>query len=201
MKAISPSFVISLLLSGFPQLMLAKIYAPVEPIAAQPSRLLQYLPVWLDQLSPLEVINENICEKQPIGVGIPGFEPGIHQSAVLRMFGVPKQIRSGYWPNTKAISYDLIPGQVSLGFLFDLDSEKLRQSEAAFDDFVDTQVIFKTLNGMLGCKLSEEIKQGFQQVRQRKSKSYEFRLDNLSGLIERDQSDRIYIGIWEVDLH
>ena len=153
-----------------------------------------------DSEFPLE-LNENICRSMPVGVGIPGFQPGINRSDILRMFGVPTGMTSGYWPNTRAMFYELIPNQVSLGFLVDSDSGRLRQTEAAFAKETDSQVMMVTVNGMLGCRLNEPIKQGLQQVWQRQSRRYSFSIGSLKGLVERDRRDRVYVGIWEMGLH
>jgi hypothetical protein len=141
------------------------------------------------------------CHNVPAGVGIPGFKPGTLRTQVRQMFGTPTRTLTGYWPNTTAVIYDLIPNEVSLGFLFDKDSEILRQTEASFADSVESRVIQTTLNGMLGCQLSDSIKQGLQQIEQRQSNRYFFTTESLKGVIERDQRQRIYIGIWEADLH
>ncbi|NEP55622.1 MAG: hypothetical protein F6K31_01055 [Symploca sp. SIO2G7] len=141
------------------------------------------------------------CQEAPSGIGIPAFQPGIFKADVLRMLGVPNRTTRGYWPNTLAVSYELIPEQVSLGFLFDKNSLKIRQTEASFTKKVDTQVVLLTLNGMLGCQINEQIEAGLQQVWQRESWHYQFKLDTLKGVIHWEGSDRIYIGIWEADLH
>jgi serine/threonine-protein kinase len=54
---------------------------------------------------------------------------------------------------------------------------------------------------MLGCKLNEQIKLGLQKVRRGESPQYSFKLDSLEGIIELQKGDRLYIGIWEADLH
>lgn len=154
---------------------------------------------------------ENIpCRQEPIGLGIPGFQPGIHQDSVFRMFGFPSQTLPGYWPNTHAVSYDLIPHEVSLGFLFDRQSLLLQQTEASFAQSVNTEIILGTLNSMLGCQLNEEITSGFQQVWQGQVRRYQFALGHLKGAIEWEirstssgtqQAARVYIGIWQAGLH
>lgn len=156
--------------------------------------------LWQIQLPP-EKLDLDACKSVPTGLGIPGFPPGLAKSRVLLMFGVPTETRVGYWPNTKAVVYELIPGRVSLGFLFDRASERLRQPEVSFADTVEKPVMLRTLNSMLGCRITEEIKAGFEEVRTRKSKRFDFALESLEGVIERDDRDRIYIGIWEADLH
>ncbi len=149
----------------------------------------------------LEHLIERECREVPSGMGIPAFQPGIEKKDVLRMLGAPNKMSSGYWPNTRAVSYELIPDQVSLGFLFDRQSERIRQTEASFTAHVDSQLVVMTLNGMLGCKLTQEIQQGLQQVQQKLSRQYSFSLNSLKGVIEWQKGDRIYIGIWESDLH
>jgi hypothetical protein len=150
---------------------------------------------------PLGEIIENQCREVPDGVGIPAFQPGISKQDVLRILGDPSGTSRGYWTNTRAVFYELIPNQVSLGFLFDRYSERIRQTEASFTSGVDDQVVSLTLNGMLGCKLNEQIEQGLQKVRQGEYQKYFFKLDSFKGIIERQKSDRLYIGIWEADLH
>lgn len=149
----------------------------------------------------LGTLLERECRDVPNGVGIPAFQPGIAKQDVLRMLGTPTKSSGGYWPNTRAVSYELIPEQVSLGFLFDRQSERIRQTEASFTSGFDSQLVVLTLNGMLGCKLNEKIQQGLQQVQQKKTRQYSFTMDFLEGIIEWHQGDRLYIGIWEADLH
>lgn len=144
---------------------------------------------------------ERECRETPSGIGIPAFQPGIDKKDVLRMLGTPNKTSRGYWPNTRAVSYELVPDQVSLGFLFDRQSERIRQTEASFTSQADSQLVVMTLNGMLGCKLTQEIQQGLQQVQQKLSHQYSFSVNSLKGVIEWQKGDRIYIGIWESDLH
>lgn len=154
-----------------------------------------------DSEPSLGTLIERECRNIPSGIGIPAFQPGIQKKDVLRMLGTPTKMSRGYWPNTRAVSYELIPEQISLGFLFDKNSERIRQTEASFTSEVDIQLIAMTLNGMLGCKLNQEIQQGLQQVQQRMSQQYSFTLHSLKGVIEWQKGDRLYIGIWESGLH
>ncbi|HEY9611515.1 hypothetical protein [Allocoleopsis sp.] len=168
-------------------------------LAAHPAGL---PPKTFDDSGPsLGSLIERECRADPSGIGIPAFQPGIDKKDVLRMLGTPSKTSRGYWPNTGAVSYELIPEQVSLGFLFDKNSERIRQTEASFTSEVDFQLMVMTLNGMLGCKLNQEIQQGLQQVQQKVSQQYSFTLNSLKGVIERQKGDRLYIGIWESGLH
>lgn len=150
---------------------------------------------------PLGDMIETRCREVPTGVGIPAFQPGITKEDVIRLLGTPSGTARGYWPNTRAVFYDLIPNQISLGFLFDRNSQRIRQTEASFTTDVESKTVLLTLNGMLGCKLNQQIQQGLEQVWQEQSGQFSFRLDYLEGVIERQQGGRIYIGIWEEDLH
>ena len=75
----------------------------------------------IPKITPIqpEKIDLDQCDEIPSGYGIPGFKPGIDKNQVFQMFGTPAKIETGYWPNTQAVFYHLIPNRVSLGFLFD----------------------------------------------------------------------------------
>ena len=157
----------------------------------------------IPKITPIqpEKIDLDQCDEIPSGYGIPGFKPGIDKNQVFQMFGTPAKIETGYWPNTQAVFYHLIPNRVSLGFLFDKKSGKLRQTEAAFSQEVELKTILITFNSMSGCRLNSTLESGLKMVYNRKDNDYSFAIDSLKGVVERQQSDRIYIGIWETDLH
>lgn len=157
----------------------------------------------IPKITPIqpEKIDLDQCDEIPSGYGIPGFRPGIDKNQVFQMFGTPAKIETGYWPNTQAVFYHLIPNRVSLGFLFDEKSGKLRQTEAAFSQEVELKTILITFNSMSGCRLNSTLEAGLKMVYNRKDNDYSFAIDSLKGVVERQQSDRIYIGIWETDLH
>ncbi|CAD5926571.1 hypothetical protein [Planktothrix agardhii] len=157
----------------------------------------------IPKITPIqpEKIDLDQCDEIPSGYGIPGFKPGIDKNQVFQMFGTPAKIETGYWPNTQAVFYHLIPNRVSLGFLFDKKSGKLRQTEAAFSQEVELKTILITFNSMSGCRLNSTLESGLKMVYNRKDNDYSFAIDSLKGVVERQQSDRIYIGIWEADLH
>jgi serine/threonine-protein kinase len=61
-----------------------------------------------------------------------------------------------------------------------------------------------TLDKMLNGNVSADIKEGLESVYQRQSNRYTFvsgRDNSLKGVIERNERDRIYIAVWEADLH
>ncbi|HLO51848.1 MAG TPA: serine/threonine-protein kinase [Kamptonema sp.] len=132
---------------------------------------------------------------------VPGFPVGTSESQVVGELGQPTKVKNrGYWPNTRTATYELLPNQITLGYIYDRDSGKLRQTEASFAQSVDDLVIRTTLNGMLG-GANDEIVQGFRQVQLRLTDRYDFSKGGLKGEIVRNDSDRIYIGVWDRDLH
>ncbi|WP_017661019.1 hypothetical protein [Baaleninema simplex] len=155
--------------------------------------------------SPLSPISETgdltPCSSEPSGFGFPGFQPGTLRSHVEEMVGAPMQVQPGYWGNTTALIYNLIPKKVSLGFLFDNTSDRLRQTEASFAQSVDRHLILSTLDSMLGCQLDTSIRQGFDRVWTREISAYSFSLPSLEGTIAWENETRVYIGIWQDDLH
>ncbi|WP_193193838.1 serine/threonine-protein kinase [Nostoc sp. MG11] len=132
---------------------------------------------------------------------VPAFPTGTPRSTVEATLGKPSKDLRGVWRNTRAVVYKLVPNQIDLGYLFDRNSKVLRQTEAAFAQSVDLQVMQATLNGMLNGQATEEIQQGLQQVQQRQSDNFRFSKGQVKGQIIRQNCDFIYISVWDADLH
>jgi serine/threonine-protein kinase len=147
----------------------------------------------------------NNNQTSSLGKSIPGFAPGTQRQAVEVELGNPTKVSKGVWPNTRAVLYEeFVPNQVSLGYLFDRNSGRLRQTEASFAQSVELKTMSQTLEKMLNGNASADIQQGLQAVYQGKSNRYKFasgRENRLKGVIERNERDRIYIAVWEADLH
>lgn len=133
---------------------------------------------------------------------VPAFPIGISESKVKATLGKPTKISKGLWYNTQALLYeDIVPNRVSLGYLFDRSSGRLRQTEVAFASSVEPEVMQATLKEMLGDRTFINISQGLQSVYQRRTNKYSFNTGKLEGEIKRNDRDRIYIGVWDADLH
>ncbi|MFH7025888.1 MAG: protein kinase [Heteroscytonema crispum UTEX LB 1556] len=144
--------------------------------------------------------NPNDVTQSSSSSGVPGFPTGTSESTVKATLGKPSKVSRGLW-NTRAFLYKLEPNRVDLGYLFDKNSGVLRQTEVSFAQSVEPEVMQTTLQGMLGGKASNQISQGLQQVYQRQSNEYSFNVGGLEGVIQRNQEDQIYIGVWDADLH
>jgi len=131
---------------------------------------------------------------------VPAFPTGTAESTIKAKLGNPAKISRGLW-NTRAYLYNYEQNTIDLGYLFDRKTGVLRQTEVAFAPFIEPQVMQDTLQQMLGGYSSTEINQGLEKVYQRQSKKYTFRLGDLEGVIQRNDHDHIYIGVWDADLH
>ncbi len=132
---------------------------------------------------------------------IPGFAVGTPESQILSELGEPTDSQSrGYWPNTRTALYEILPNRITLGYIYDRDSSQLVQTEGSFAQSVDDLVVRTALNGMVG-GANREILQGFRDVQQRRITRFTFRKGSLEGTIERNERDRIYIGVWDDNLH
>ncbi|MGB3655770.1 MAG: protein kinase [Rivularia sp. (in: cyanobacteria)] len=129
----------------------------------------------------------------------PVFPTGTPESNVKANLGEPTKVSRGLW-NTRAYLYKLQP-DVDLGLLFDRQSGKLRQTEASLAQSVGVNTMQNTLQGMLSGNINGDIQQGLQRVYQRQTNRYSFQTGNLKGEIERNREGRVYIAVWEADLH
>ena len=130
---------------------------------------------------------------------VPAFPTGTSEKSVTAALGKPSKTTRGLW-NTRAFLYNL-EDDVDLGYLFDQKTGILRQTEVSFPQSIQPEVMQTTLQGMLGGNTNSEINQGLQRVRDRQTRQYSFNVGGLKGVIERNKQDRIYIGVWDADLH
>ena len=132
---------------------------------------------------------------------IPGYAVGTAESQILSELGEPTDSQAqGYWPNTRTALYEILPNRITLGYIYDRDSGELVQTEGSFARSVDDLVVRTALNGMVG-GASREILQGLGDVQQRRTNQFTFKKGSLEGTIERNERDRIYIGVWDDNLH
>ncbi|MBD2090118.1 protein kinase [Microcoleus sp. FACHB-1515] len=139
--------------------------------------------------------------ESPVNKPIPGFPTGTPESEVESSLGEPSRTGGGLWPNTRSALYDLVPGQVTLAYLYDRTTNRVRQTEASFAQSVDRNIMRVTLNGMMGGRLSTDIEQGLDRVRDRQANRFGFASRGIEGTIERNNRDRIYMAVWDEDLH
>ena len=133
---------------------------------------------------------------------IPGIPVGTDERSVVRELGEPTVRNSvGYWDNTRTALYTVVPDRITLAYIYDQDTDRIRQTEASFDQSIDPEIMESTLDGMLDGKMSSEIEAGLMSVRDRQTNQYSFKRGNLEGIVERNDRDRVYIAVWDKDLH
>jgi serine/threonine-protein kinase len=132
---------------------------------------------------------------------VPGFPVGTSVQDVQAALGEPNQSKRGYWGNTQSALYELVPNQITLAYQFDRTSGRVRQTEASFAQSVDSLVMEVAFNGMMGSKAPPEALTALKRVARRQTNQYSFEQNGVKGVIERNDRDRIYIGVWESDLH
>ena len=145
--------------------------------------------------------NQNDSSNNVAKKSILGFPTGTPETRVKAALGKPTKTSVGYFPNTRALLYEVVPNEISLGYLIDRSSGRIRQTEVAFAQSVELQVMQATLQEMLGDRALVTISQGLQRVYQRRANNYSFNLGALKGQVERNERDRIYIAVWDADFH
>lgn len=133
---------------------------------------------------------------------VPGFPPGTSEDKIKDELGEPQSSSpSGYWPNTRSVIYEVVPNQITLGYIYDRNTARLRQTEASFAQSVTTPTMLSTLDGMMAGQTPRDVRTALAQVKERQRQEYPFDAGSLKGVIQRNNQDRIYIGVWDRDLH
>lgn len=133
---------------------------------------------------------------------LPQFSVGATEQQVEAKLGQPDLSRKGFWPNTQAERYDLIPNRATLGFIYDRDTRVLRQTEATFDAAVELPVMERTLDGLLGEPATAIAQAKLAQVRVGQLKSYSFEQGQVEGTFEYNAAkNRVYMAVWDAALH
>ena len=135
-------------------------------------------------------------------IEIPIFATGTFKQEVRKALGEPNAIQTGYWANSTAWIYKKrANGSIDLSYLFDLDTDKLRQTEVAIAPSVGLGTIEDILDSLLQGNLVPPVERELQKIYNRQEDEYTFRLENLAGSIQRDRDDNIYFGVWQADSH
>ena len=190
----SPSIVPSLEPSPTPSATISpEVKVSIEPTPPTPE------PVPSSQPTPKP--QKSIQPSTQISSRIPGFPTGTSESEVRATLGEPTSTKTGYWANTRSALYEVIPDSVTLAYIYDRTSNQVRQTEASFAPSMDELLMRVTVNGMLGSQAPSDVMAGLQRVYQRQSSQYSFQQGSLKGVIERNNRDRIYVAVWDADLH
>ena len=172
------------------------------PVAPSPSPIAPPPPTPPPSAAPSPPPTPTPPPPPPPGPSVPTFPTGSSESDIKSQLGEPTQTGEGYWPNTRSALYDLVPNQVTVAYLYDKTTNRVRQTEASLGQSISRDSMADTLNGMLDGGLTAPIEQGLTRVYNRQSNQFAFDTQSgLKGTIERNDKDRIYLSVWEADLH
>jgi serine/threonine-protein kinase len=134
---------------------------------------------------------------------IPSLPIGTTHQEVINTLGNPTQQTQGYWGNSTALLYqNMAVNQYDLGYLVDLQTGTIRQTEICFAESVDDLIaIQQTAQKLLLNNYSPEIEQNIEQVFFNKSDEQYFQANDLEGVVQRNSENNLYIGIWDADFH
>ena len=132
---------------------------------------------------------------------VPALPIGTSQQQIIDSLGEPDRKSKGYWQNSNALLYKFVPDQIDLGYLLDVETNIVRQTEISFADSVDLLTIQQSAQRLLADNYSADIEHHLNQIYLNNSDRYEFEIDNLEGTIERNSSNRIYLAVWDSTFH
>ena len=148
-----------------------------------------------DRSSMLNRQSENSVE-------IPIFPVGTSKEQLRKALGEPNAIQKGYWKNSSAWIYkNRANNSIDMGYLFDLDTARLRQTEVAIAPSVGLEITHDVLNSLLKGNITPSISQALGNVYRQQTNNYQSSLENLRLSIEREKDGHIYLGVWESDFH
>lgn len=174
---------------------------PKPSVAASPTPTPAPQPVRIDPSLPAPITEESPTASRANPSRVPGFAVGTSEREVRAALGEPAQTKPGYWQNTRSVLYEVVPDRITLAYLYDRNSNQVRQTEASFAQAVDNLTMQVTVNGMLGSEANPEVIEALKRVYRRQSNLHNFQQGNLQGVIARNEQDRIYVGVWEAGLH
>ena len=118
---------------------------------------------------------------------IPSFPLGLTQPDIIDLLGEPNMNSRGYWQDSRALMYqDIVPEQIVLGYLTDIETKAVRQAELAFTNSVDLPTIKLQAQNLLQDNYSLEIEHYINQVYFQTSDRHEFEIDNIRGVVQRN---------------
>lgn len=132
---------------------------------------------------------------------VPIFAINTEQKEVLANLGDPDSQQRGYWHNTVVWTYANLVSGVEVKYTFDTKNEKLRQSEAIFNQGASLEVMTKTLNLLLGGQAPDSILSALTSVSDNETDLRSFSYKDKRGMIKRDTKENINIIVSASDFN
>ena len=130
------------------------------------------------------------------------FVPGTKDNEVVRVLGEPVWRKPGFWANSMAWSYEnMVLEGIDLGYIFDTQTNELRQVEIAVPPSTDLNMVRAALSKFLAAPVTGNLEDELKAVYQRQKSTHSFVSGDLEGIIQRNSKDRIYIAVWSANFH
>ena len=130
------------------------------------------------------------------------FVPGTKDNEVIQVLGQPVWRKPGFWANSIAWSYEnMILEGIDLGYIFDTQTNELRQVEIAVPPSTDIDMVRAALSEFLATPVTDNLERELEAVYYRQKSTHNFVAGDLEGVIQRNDKDRIYIAVWSADFH
>jgi serine/threonine protein kinase len=131
---------------------------------------------------------------------VPGFPVNSTVQEVQSSLGAPNASQPGEIEGTQRVSYEVIPNQASLSYLYDRNG-KVSKTEASFAQNFDSLRMQVALNGMMNAQAPGDVLEGLKRVQRRQTNELLFQRNGLRGAIKRTEGDRVSISVWAEGLH
>ncbi|MGK7929385.1 MAG: serine/threonine protein kinase [Spirulina sp.] len=128
---------------------------------------------------------------------VPIFPTGTSKSTVINQLGQPSRDRKGFWQGTRMISYTQ-PDRVRLNYLFEEESDRLRQIEVSLPLSVGYSTMERTLKKLLNGQTHPAATQALKDAYNHGASLRSFSTSQFSGMIRR-KSDRLEIEVRDAD--
>jgi hypothetical protein len=134
--------------------------------------------------------------------GLP-FPVGASREDVRRRLGQPSfEKERGFWANTTVDRFDdVVPQWLTLSYLYDTRTLRVRQTEASFASWAGVDTLAEMIARMAGRSVSNDVRRALSAVGEQGDRRAQFRVGSLEGTIERQDETRIFIAVWEPGTH
>lgn len=127
---------------------------------------------------------------------VPIFTTGTSKSVVINQLGQPSRDRKGFWQGTRMISYNQ-PDSVHLNYLFETESDRLRQIEVSLPLSISYASMEQTLKKLLKEQTNPAANQALKDA-YNGANLRSFSTSQFSGMIRR-KGDRLEIEVRDAD--